>query len=385
MEHCFLHQCDCDQRAAASAKVAAECVQTGAIVMTAYVKMLLSAHVITSDLTRPLRSRVIEELQKRVSEISKTPLKVVDAHDEDSMRSHLVSLRGDKNATASLIDLDPKNMEDEGLRSAVAPMQIRSLSNAMKHYQALLDGASCAAGVDDKKGWSLILEDDAVFNAEALTDSLRKTMENAPEDADIIFLGLPSRRNKQPEAEQQQQQQQQPEFDDANDIVKTQVLPACDSYLVSAAAIERVADAFLPIRFMTNIHLSWLIRNKGLRAYVAVPNVFVDGSKLGSFVSTLNPNNQLVWNQAYCVLSLHLERKQLDEFGALWESQADIFKSHPDALVLLADWHAASDRPSDAERVYGQALATYEANKCIVGSQSRFMQRYMKTYGKLQV
>ena len=341
--------------------------------------MLSSAHVITSDVTRPTRERLIAELSQKSEQISKKPLAIIEAHNGEQVRERLAELRSNEKALSAMLDLNPEHIEDEQLRPAVRPMHIRALSNAMKHYQALLDVASTFAGSEEDESvkWSLVVEDDAVFNPDKLKEGIERTITSAPSDAEIIFLGFPSRR-KPPTTDESTS-----EFDDVNEVVATQVLPSCESYLISSKAIERIADAYLPIRFPTNIQLTWLIRNKKIRAYSSVPNIFVDGSKLGSFTSSLDPNNQLVWNHAYCVLATHLRGGALSEFKTLWDEQPESFKFHPDALVLYADWQVASKLLKDAENTFAKALETYDANKCIVGNSSDFLKRYLKIFGDL--
>lgn len=348
---------------------------------------LVSVHVITSDLTRAPRARLVQELEARLTKAGGLcdAISKVETHECDELRNRLQELQGDEKATGALLDLNAEHMDDSNMRPALAPLHIRSLSNLMKHYQAILDAAS--RGVDAAgppkapeapkvRRWALILEDDAMFNAETLEGAIRRTMESAPDDADLVFLGLPSTRKPDLDG--------RIVFDDLNEHVKVQMLPACDSYLVSLDAIEKLAQNFLPARFITNLQLTWLLRNKNLRAYSAVPNVFVDGSKLGGFTSSLTPNNHLIWNHVYCQLSVHMDSGRRAEFEALWDQQDGSFKNHPDCIALRARWLAACDRPEEARDQFEKALNVYDLNGCVVGINSEFMKHYMRVFAKLQ-
>jgi len=363
--------------------------------------LFLSTHLITSDITRTMREVVIASLLATLGPMTVGgAVQLVTKHDGDEVRRKLATL--DAETTRGIVDLDPEKMADPEMRALVHPLHVRVLSNALKHHQAILDAAASAAAAAaasaapssssstaaPSPAWSLIVEDDAVFNAEQLSDTLRAVIRDAPEGADIIFLGLPSKRKiDESKAAAAGAAGVSMEFDDVAELVKAQVIPACESYLISATAAARIADAYLPVRFSTNVQLSYLLRSGAIRgAYVSVPNAFVDGSKIGVFTSSLNHNNQLIWSQPYCVLAMHLQASPPDTAGfkAVWEAQNASFKAHPDTMVLEADWHMACGRARDAERVYAAAVEQYDANRCIVGSTSSFMKRYMAVYAHLQ-
>jgi hypothetical protein len=340
--------------------------------------IFLSTHVITSDVTRPMRETVIAALSEKLAPMTAGgKVHLITNHDAGEVRQKLSKM--DADTSRSVVTIDPEKMPDAEMRALVHPLHIRVLSNALKHHQAILDVAAASAAASTSAStvsWSLIVEDDAVFNDDQIIDTLRMVVRDAPQDADIVFLGLPSKRAGG---------NQVAVFDDVSVMVKTQVIPACESYLISAAAAARIADAYLPVRFATNMQLTHLIRSGVIKsAYVAVPNAFVDGSKIGVFTSSLNPNNQLVWSQPYCAMSLHMQNRDTAGFKDVWDAQSVSFKAHPDAMVLFADWHMMCDRPRDAESVYAAAIEQYDANRCIVGASSLFMKRYMAVYADIQ-
>ena len=209
---------------------------------------------------------------------------------------------------AGLADTDPSHVDDATFRPLVRNMHIRQLSNTLKHAAALKAVAKDSMGGEDDDGkgkgnnkgkgktgahrFSLVVEDDALFG-QNIASTLRGACTLAPQDAGIVFLGLPSPVSAPT-------QEGVSVFDDA--VERFQVLPACDSYLVTPAAAAALSEHMHPVRFPTNVQLTYAIRRAGIRAYLAVPNVFVDGSKLGVFACSLDPNNKLVWNQSFCKL-----------------------------------------------------------------------------------
>jgi hypothetical protein len=282
-----------------------------------------------------------------------------------------------------LVELDPKKVSDEAMAPLCVPLHVRVISNALKHHEALSEIAREYNGGDgDPQRFSLVVEDDAVFSEEQMIDAIHRATTYAPPDADIIFLGLPSKRQIS------ELSHDRAEFDDVSEFISSQVLPGCDSYLVSRSASKRLSSSFLPIRFSTNVHWTYLIRTGVVRkAYIAVPNAFVDGSKLGIFPSSISTNNQLIWNQGYCKLRQMVDSGKVSSlvgFEKLWNEQTSMLQNHPDSLVLLADYHMRCGRVQDAVKVYGDALDAYEKDGCIVNNTSDFMKRYMDAYEKLQ-
>lgn len=334
-----------------------------------------SAHVIVSAETRAARQPLVTALEAALAPVLLSGrLEQVDDHDPAEL------VRG-PTPIGSLVDMAAANLDDEALRPHVRVLHIRQLSNALKHLEALKRIAALPELVPEAGAgarFGLVVEDDAVFG-DGMADALWHAAVDAPADADVVFVGLPSTRMPPPGATASL-------FDDPLRLFPGNVLPACDSYLVTPAGARRLAQAFMPVRLATHVQLSYLLRKGAAKAYVAVPNVFVDGSKVGVATSSIETNNQLVWNQVYCQASELLRTGRADvkqlrrDFDEVWKNQA--FKEHPDCLVQLADQLAAVGRHGEAQDAYEKALAGYTAQNCIVNTSSEFMKRYMATYGK---
>jgi hypothetical protein len=302
-------------------------------------------------------------------------LELVEAHEPAAVAQAVQSA-----PPGSLIDSDPARLvDDEGMRPLVGPMHQRHLSNALKHHEALRRIAA-NAGAGTAPRFALVLEDDAVFVDGQMQDALRRAIDGAPADTGIVFLGLPSL-SSAPSTDEDSR------FEDPLVVYSGQVLPACDSYLVTPAAAAALAAAYLPVRFAgAAAQLTYLLRRGVTRAVFAAPNAFVDGSKVGSATSSLNSNNRLLWNQPYCRLDEIVRRGRAceqpyageAEFSAIWEG-SDL-KEHPDGLVLLGDHHSLAGRYADAEDAYRKALEGFTRDGCIVDRSTEFMKRYMALY-----
>jgi len=258
-------------------------------------------------------------------------------------------------------------------------MHIRQVSNAMGHLEAIkAAAASLSASVPGVDGWCLVLEDDALFS-DSVAETLSQVVASVPQDADVVFLGLPSPLASKPG---------EVVFDDA--LARFELLPACDSYLIRDSAARKLADAFLPIRFATHVHLGYLFRSLGMQVRISVPNVFVDGSKLGIFTSSLDANNRLLWNQPYCQMDALLRSKAYAEdvtgteaaHEAAWSGQS--FKDSADVLALRGAHLARLGKHAEAEAVFARAFEKYSKDGCVLNNDSLFMRNYMALYRHLQ-
>ena len=334
--------------------------------------VLLAAHVLVSRETGVMRRQVVDLIDKSVAPLTLTSrVDRVEAEEPDDVRAKLAGA-----PPGVLVDLDAKNVSDEQMRPLVKVMHLRQVSNALKHLAAIRRVVACSGSIPaggDAPRFALVLEDDALFG-DQMVEAVTRAAHDAPQDADIVFLGLPSTR-KPPSAGQPSS------FDDPLQLFSSHVLPACDSYLITPVGAAKLAARFLPIRFCTTAHLTFLLRAGIAKSYVAVPNAFVDGSKVGVLTSSLNPNNQLLWNNPYCRAEAVLRRRPYgpDERGQFEQAWGDqMFKEHPDALVLRADHLAAIGSVGEASATYAKALDMYDRMGCIVNNSSDWLRRYMR-------
>jgi hypothetical protein len=350
--------------------------------------MLLSAQVIVSGSTGASRARMVEQLARALGPVTVGGrIELVEAHEPAAVAQAVQSA-----PPGTLIDSDPARLvDDDGMRPLVGPMHQRHLSNALKHHEALRRIAATAGTSEGDRTaprFALVLEDDAVFVDGQMQDALRRAVDGAPADAGIVFLGLPSLSAAPASGDDSR-------FEDPLVVYSGQVLPACDSYLVTPGAAAALAAAYLPVRLAgAAAQLTYLLRRGVTRAVFAAPNAVVDGSKVGVATSSLNSNNRLLWNQPYCRLDEIVRRGRTlacegenqpyageAEFAAIWEGCS--LKEHPDGLVLLGDHHSLASRYAEAEDAYGKALEGFTRDGCIVDRSTEFMKRYMLLYKDL--
>lgn len=337
-----------------------------------------TAHVIVSTEVAGSRAPLLAQMEGAIPKLAATGR--LDRVTEFEPTQVRLLLQAPAQAQTPIVDIDVKKLEDEKLRPLMRSMHLRGLSNGMKHLDAL---RRISQQEDDGLlRFSLVVEDDVLFG-EGMPAAVAAAAASAPEDADIVFLGLPSSRPSMPTGGQAV-------FDDPLEVFKDHLLPSCDSYLVTVAGARKLVAAFLPCRFPAAGQLTYLFRKGVAKAYLAVPNAFVDGSKVGIVTSSIETNNRLLWNQGYCQMDALVRGQPSQEytaeaqatFEALWESQP--FKEHPDMIVLHADHHLRSGRVAEAKDAFAKALALYERDGCITNQGSDWLTRYMNLHGLLQ-
>lgn len=276
-------------------------------------------------------------------------------------------------ALSTMVNMDPSKLGDITMTSVFRPllqdMKVRQLSNGLKHAAAI---QYIAAQDHPSDSWHVILEDDAmIVDASALL----KSCDGAPSDADMMFFGFPSAMPHPPVDAVR--------YDPLPGIT---LLPSCDCYAIKMHTARFLSTAILPIRFRTEIHLSWLISNTSIKTYISSPNLSVDGSKAGMFVSTIESNNTLCFNAEYVELSnmetdpqttTHM-KNTIETFIARVKSMP--YSDHPDVQVMLANRLASVGRFDDAINIFASALAIYESEGAVIGNDSAFMRVYMSLF-----
>jgi hypothetical protein len=262
-------------------------------------------------------------------------------------------------------------------------MHISQVSNALKHRLALQRIAEGAAPEDV----NMIVEDDVLHDKDVClrVDRMFAEGTSAYPSGAVCFLGLPS---SIPSAEQAADDG--PKFQDTKELFR--VLPYCDSYVLDKAAAERLLSGYSPVRFANHIQLSYALDVSGTPSVTAVPNVFMDGSKYGTVLSTLNPNNRLVLNADYMKLWQMMSTTPTGSSSSSSCADEEIetliaqspLNAHPDFLALMGLYYARKDRIEDSLACHEKAYEAYQKNGCILNHQSEFLKQYIRLHKRTQ-
>ena len=188
------------------------------------------------------------------------------------------------------------------------PLHSRQVLNAFAHRRALEIAAA-------ETSPTLVIEDDAIPGEDYMRDlGLALTR-----GVGLVSLGLPGR---------------EPGMRAVGAEVRA--LPCCESYLVWPEAARALSEAFLPIRFRTNIHLTHLIRATAIDHSQVYPNAFCDGSKVGTHVSVMPGGTPILFNAEYIAAQSAVARGEMPP-----EPPAGV-EQHPEMIATMARAKAAA-------------------------------------------
>lgn len=312
--------------------------------------------VVRSELTK-VRASGIVKMASLLDEHIDVTVHYIDGHEPSTMTASQVS------AVAS-----SEKCGVERFDALRRPLTLRHVSNALKHIAAL---RSIAESVDDQP--HLVVEDDIVYGDE-MGPTLAAVL-RSPERSPMVMLGLPfGKSDSKPSPG--------PHFES---LVNTfNVVPSCESYLVTPECARALLKFMEPIRFTTNVAISYAIHAAGIDATVTVPNVFMDGSKLGSHIGTIEANNPLIYNPDF-----HKVRALVTDPGS---SEDDVrsalrdakFSKHPEFVALAAALDARCGRYKDAEALFAGAYEVLRGNGAVVNGTSSILQSYIRLFRDIQ-
>jgi GR25 family glycosyltransferase involved in LPS biosynthesis len=262
-----------------------------------------------------------------------------------------------------------KEEEFKHFNASLKNLHVNHLSNSLKHRKAI--ELSAASGDDE---FNIILEDDIVFN-DNVVDALYQVITTLPDEWDIMFLGLPSSKG----SEGKKYQKLEEVFP---------MLPCCDSYMFRNTTAKKLLESFAPIKFTNNIQLSYLMAKLALRAHLAIPNTFIDGSKLGLYFSSLEANNRLIFNQDYINLANQINEKTQftdEEKKQIHQSFQQVkLKTNPEFYYLKAVYENKVGNHVFAKAIFDYTFDLYENNGTMMNNQSTFLRDYLRVFKHLQ-
>lgn len=251
-------------------------------------------------------------------------------------------------------------------------LHVHQLSNALKHAKAIE-----LASKNPPEDINIVLEDDLIFE-ERMCISIEKIVRKLDIDFDLVFLGLPTNKEVKNKTDVA--------FQNTNEVFK--IIPYCDSYIVSSKAAKMMADKYKPIKFLNNIQLSYMIDSLKLKSQLVVPNIFMDGTKYGTFVSSLNGTNGLVFNNEYNVAKTLIGKEELIpvEQQNLENVLANSgLRNHPDFSHLKALYLVKQKKYEEAKVVFEETYQKYKTMNSILNNESAFLKDYIRFYKHMQV
>jgi tetratricopeptide (TPR) repeat protein len=328
------------------------------------------------------RQRVITEFQKQIQKyffknIKNTTIKVITEFEPNEINGEIIqkTVNYTPFKEEDTLKDDNKTTSLTFYNQFLKNMHLFQLSSTLKHNKALEYIMKNSKDTDI----NIVLEDDVIYE-ERMFMMLEKIINSLPSDYDIVFLGMPT--NKQIK------DRNTISYQNISEVFR--VLPFCDSYIISTEAAKKLYENYLPVKFSNNIQLSYLIEKLNLKPVLSLPAIFIDGSKFGMFLSTLTPNNALIFNNDYLQVKQILDTKkdsplsdeEIDKITKICDQTP--IKNHPDFMYVKAQFLTKQEKYNEAKDVYAEALKIYQSNSSVVNHESLFLKDYIRLHKNLQ-
>jgi len=319
-------------------------------------KKILGLYIIHTkelDMRKPFCEKLITELEKKFT----LNVKYIDEYETTDIDNNTIRtfVNLEKTSNNDIFDLLSKNIH------------VKCLSNTLKHYKAY----EYINNSDDD--YSIVIEDDVLFSNN-LNDRLLETIKEIKKLDNlwhILMLGVPI----------PSQHVSDKKIINTSDIFK--ILPVCDSYFVNRKTVSELIKQFIQVKFITNVHLSFIQAHRNINILMTSEPIFVDGSKYGLFLSSLEVNNKLFLNNDYNTMSLIL--KDIDASGMSEEkikkfedvSASVQVKNHPDVMYLTGLFHLKNKNFEKCKEIFDSIYQILDSNKTVIfNSESEFLLNY---------
>lgn len=287
--------------------------------------------------------------------------------------------------TEFISEYDPENMKLENIKNLfsigkvgndafdrfVNNLTIGQVSNALKHATAI-QKASLSDNI------SMVLEDDVLYPDDivnVIEDAIGKFIANA--DVTISMLGMPSKVVVMPTEP----------LTYINSSEQHTILPAVDSYIMKPDTATILAKQIFPIKFIYNIHLSWVLSNINMPIHMTNRNIFIDGSKYGAFLCSLDTNSILPFNMDFIniyqeINAINPKQTETELNDRLNNSK---FQNHPAMLHLRALFLIKYKQDyNGALKILDNAFEILKQNNCIINGTNPIMRTYTSIFKHLQ-
>lgn len=305
------------------------------------------------------RQKNIDAFKKIINDykfqnISNINFKIIEEYDPDDI------IKMDVSKFINYSKLEDDNKFNMFLKN----LHLFQLSNSLKHYKAL---CSIKDNSNDNDV-NLIIEDDLLYE-DKICIMLDRLIEK--NEKDILFLGFPSN-------VKDKKNYCQKVYD-----VFPNGLPYNDSYLINKSTAEKLSNVYLPIKFLNNIQLTYLLDKLKIEPYLSIPNLFIDGTKFGNHLSVLNSNNILIFNNEYMSARQSLNIDNILSNDSMPEydfSKETPLKDHPEYMNLKGVYLTKIGKYEEAIDLYKKILNIYRSNNCIINNESEFLKNHTRIY-----
>jgi flagellin-specific chaperone FliS len=275
------------------------------------------------------------------------------------------------------ISYDPVNDEDYDKQRYM--LSVPLISNIEKHKEAwkrIAATSTSAAASAPAPDLHLIIEDDALLFPECAVN-FDEVLKLDHSKWDMLNLGLST--NQPTQAHQGLLNQR--------DLVK--ILPSKEAYCLKPSTAKVFLEKTDMYKFTMRLQLSYLIKTTpALTVMFPAKRVFIDGSKLGIFPSTLHPTNVLLFNNEYIQMHQYIHKTDEDvkrnfaTIDKLYKAISHI--NSPDIMHLYGFLLKKCGRYNEAEKVLSEGIQEMKKQQGFLNNQSEIATNLIDLYKYMQ-
>lgn len=241
----------------------------------------------------------------------------------------------------------------------------KHISRNLKHHSAL-EKISKSSGYDHY----LIIEDDVYFENDTILDDLEFLFTNLTNqtDSDVIFCGIPINAHES-----------QKQLNEILQINYDSTPMSCESYIVKQSAAAKIIDA--PFQHHMPMHIMYSCFKHSLKCGITNKQILIDGSKYGTFLSTIHDNSILPYNLINNDIIKKLNNNEIDIEQL--KIQLD-FKNHPSSLYILGNAFIKNEQYIQGNKVFLLAYDILLNNNCDINANNMIMKSLIDSFKYLQ-
>jgi len=301
------------------------------------------------------RKENIETLQKMAKEYSKLDvnIEIIIDHDPETINTHSIK---------NLLKIEPsQDVNLSYFNRFLKELSPRNISNALKHFKAI---QKCSKSKENDI--NLVIEDDIVYSDKFFSQIDMLIFKLKDMSWDIVYVSQPSENVLQ-----------------TNTLTVTPmninnlILPCCDGYMLNREFAKELMTDFFPIRFEFNIQLSFVMNKiDSKKIYKCYPNLTGDGSKTGKYLSSIQVNNVLIFNEDYKFVYSILESDNLTDENIQKINKIMSTKnalSNADFVHLNGLYNMKIKKYDESKKLFEQAIQMYETNGIEIDNRSSLL------------
>ena len=306
--------------------------------------------------------RIIDDVAKKNNYTVKTQF--ILQHEPDEIQSKIDELN-------KLVSYDPINDDEFDKQRFMLSVQL--ISNIEKHKEAWKRIQSMSLNEVH-----LIIEDDAVIFPECIPN-FNEFLNMDYNKWDFISLGL--------------------SVNDSNIINTTdnfinfrnilKILPSKEAYCLNPSTAKSFLENSTSYKFTMRLHISYLIKTiPSIKAGFPKKRIFIDGSKLGLFPSSIHPTNILTFNNEYIQMHKYIHKSENEikqNFSQIQKLYKIVENLHsPDIMHLYGVLLKKIGRLEEAEEILSIGIQELKKQQGFLNNQSEILNNLVDIYKFMQ-